>query len=451
MGTGIIALIRSIVVWIGINGLYVGGFVIAFLSMYRKAEWGLYVLAVVIPLPTIWYKFADYPLGNSLLDLIFLGILLGVFINKQGYKPTGNAIAVFLFMVVSYLSLWNSSMNFGLPMPITPDNPLLKIWKSYAFMIGMYLLTANGLKDEKQQQLLILVMTIVVLFISVKSLRNFNPGEIYLDDSRDAGPFWIAGLNSNHFGAFAAYCFAFFLGLFLLEENRKRKLLLLATVAAGMYPVLFSYSRGAYAAVLAVLVVFGLVKHRRMLVAVVLILFLWQVVLPSSVVDRIGMTKSEEGVLEASAVVRLDLWGSALSMFERNPLFGSGFKGFTLAFQDQKWSDTHNFYLKVLAEQGIIGILFLLIILFAAFRSGWRLFRQGHTPFQRALGYGFLGCVVAHTVTNLFGDRWSYYEMGSYFWMFWGTVDRGFQLAQTAKKEPVQQDRKKPVPGGKHA
>jgi hypothetical protein len=59
--------------------------------------------------------------------------------------------------------------------------------------------------------------------------------------------------------------------------------------------------------------------------------------------------------------------------------------------------------------------------------------------------------VVAHTVTNLFGDRWSYYEMGSYFWMFWGVVDRGFALAQTANKEPVQLNGKKPASGGKHA
>ena len=70
------------------------------------------------------------------------------------------------------------------------------------------------------------------------------------------------------------------------------------------------------------------------------------------------------------------------------------------------------------------------IVLVVAFRSGWRLWKAGKEGFEKGLGLGFMGCVLACASTNLFGDRWSYVEMGSYFWVFWGLVDRGILMAQ---------------------
>jgi O-antigen ligase len=119
-------------------------------------------------------------------------------------------------------------------------------------------------------------------------------------------------------------------------------------------------------------------------------------------------------------------------MFKQYPKFGSGFNGFSIAHANEHWSDTHNFYLKTLCEQGIIGCFLLLLVLVGALRSGWKLFRIGGTAFQRGLGLGFFGCVIAHIVTNIFGDRFSYFEMGAYFWVFWGLVDRGMLMAREA-------------------
>jgi O-antigen ligase len=80
----------------------------------------------------------------------------------------------------------------------------------------------------------------------------------------------------------------------------------------------------------------------------------------------------------------------------------------------------------MLAEQGIIGFGLFLLVLFLAFRSGWRLWKTGKEGFEKGLGLGLMGCILALATTNFFGDRWSYFEMGSYFWAFWGLVDRVF-------------------------
>jgi O-antigen ligase len=136
------------------------------------------------------------------------------------------------------------------------------------------------------------------------------------------------------------------------------------------------------------------------------------------------MTKTESGELEGSAAVRLDLWNHAMDLFRKSPIFGIGLGGFKFTVPEGFFTDTHSLYLKTLSEQGIIGLIFLLIIFFIALKSGQRLFKMALTPFHKGLGFGFLGCTVAFIITNMFGDRWSYFVLGDYFWILWGLVDR---------------------------
>jgi multisubunit Na+/H+ antiporter MnhB subunit len=90
----------------------------------------------------------------------------------------------------------------------------------------------------------------------------------------------------------------------------------------------------------------------------------------------------------------------------------------------------------------------LVAVLLFALSSGWRLYRRGESDFHRGLGLGFVGCVFAVAVSNVFGDRWSYFTLGGYFWVAWGLVDRGLKLSQEqsiAASVPATQPRQ--VPG----
>jgi len=385
----------------------------------------------LIPQPNIFYKLYAFPMGKDFLDILFLAVVIGIFVNKRGFERTGNSVLIIILILVSYVALWNSSRNFSLPLPISTENPMLRPWKSYAVMVAMYLLAFNAVKEgENQRKILVVVMALVVLFVSVRSYRSYTPEASFIDGSRSVGPFWVVGLGSNHFGAFIVHYSAVLLGLFLVEDNRWRKILFLATILLGLHPLFFSYSRGAYAAAFVVLIFFGLAKKRSLLILVFILVIAWQTVLPSSVVDRIMMTKGEGGQIEESAAIRLDLWDHALRLFKKNPLIGVGFGGFEFTMPEgMRWKDTHNYYLKMLSEQGIVGFGLLLITLFMAFRSGWKLLKGGKNGFEKGLGLGFMGCVLACASTNFFGDRWSYFELGSYFWVFWGLVDRSILIS----------------------
>jgi putative inorganic carbon (hco3(-)) transporter len=422
---GIFTFFVQIVKSVFVPVLYFGGIFTCILTILKRAEWGFFLMVALIPQPNIFYKLYDFPMGKNFLDILFISVLIGIIINKRKFVITHNAILVGLFLLVSYLALWNSSMNFSLPAPITKQNALLVQWKSYAVMIFMYYLALNISKDESQHKILIVIMAIVVFFISLQSYRSFTAGINFAEGSRTAGPFETVGLNSNHFGAFIVSYSSLLLGLLLFDKNRWRRLLFLAAIVFGLHPLFFSYSRGAYLAAIGVLVFFGLAKKRSLLILALILFISWQTLLPSSVVERIKMTRSGSGELESSAAVRLDLWNHAVKLFEKNPIFGVGFGGFEFTVpKGIELKDTHNLYLKILSEQGIIGISLLLLIFAMALRSGQRLYKTAQTPFQKGLGFGFLGCIIAFIITNMFGDRWSYFVLGDYFWIVWGLVDR---------------------------
>lgn len=434
MLTAIKQFIYSLVAQLLAPLLYVGGFLTVVTTAFRRAEMGLFILVALIPLPNLRHKLNELPLGKDLIDILIAAIVIGIFLNKKGFETTKNSLFLVLFILVNYAAVWNVSINFGFSAPITPENLMFVEWKNYSEMIFLYFLVGAAVRDEKQQQALIIVMAAVIFFIGLREFRNFAEGASFSYESRAGGPFWAVGLGANHMGAFIAHYCGLLFGLYLLDDNRKRRMLYLLAILFGLHPLFFSYSRGAYLAALVLLTFYGLVKRRSLLVLLTVLVIFWQTLLPVTVVERIQMTESG-GQIESSAAHRLYLWEHAVDIFQSNPFFGVGFGGFGYTVPEGELTDTHNFYVKMLAEQGVIGFLLFLFLLKRAFHSGWRLYRLNPSPFHTGLGFGFMGCVVAVLVTNIFGDRWSYFVLGGYFFVFWGAVDRALLIAEAQKTQ----------------
>jgi putative inorganic carbon (hco3(-)) transporter len=81
-------------------------------------------------------------------------------------------------------------------------------------------------------------------------------------------------------------------------------------------------------------------------------------------------------------------------------------------------------FLKILVEQGVIGMFIFLSMFLIALKCGWRLYRDTEDPFFKGLGLGFIACVIATMTTNVFGDRWTYVQLGAYYWVFLALVVR---------------------------
>ncbi len=405
-----------------------------YIGLVKRPIVPLLLLAFLISLPNVWYPAQQMPLGEKTIDLLTFSSLLGVFFTGMKYQTAPKQGLIITLICFTYISVWNSSMRYGLSMPLTLDNPILADWKNYILMMVMYLTAFNVLRTEQNVRTLLTVMLVVVALLITQNYRSIMAGETYSQTNRASGPFGVVGLNCNHFGAFLAdYGVAAFALLSADKTNRWRKALYAFVFFGGIYPIFYTYSRGAYLALLTGLFMIGVLRVRLIIVLLALFAMNWDNILPESVVARINMTSNESGQLEESAALRLVVWDLAKVLFGEYPVTGIGFNGFFFATHGMRLHNTHNYYLQTAAEQGVVGCVLLGTLMLRALWSGFRLFRIG-ADFSKAVGLAFLSCTLTILVTNIFGDRFSQHAVGAFFFLFMGGVDRLLVL-ETEKAE----------------
>jgi putative inorganic carbon (hco3(-)) transporter len=407
-------------------GMYLGALVVCVRSAAGRPHYAVFLIAILTPLPNMWYQIHQFPFGKDLIDLLVFSAVIGVFVGKHRQHASRAGWFLFAYMFYMYLEVWQSSIRFDLPLPLTPANDVFVYFKNYAEMGLLYAVAYHATNDEKHRRTLVWICMAVFFVIVLREARNFSESTSFNYDKRAAGPFWIAGLGPNHFAAFVVHFAAVALGLSFFVENKYGRWFLWITSIIALQPLFFAYSRGAYIAALLVIFVYGLLKKRALLVVLLVVAISWQAILPRTVVERITMTENSEGELESSAHDRVVLWDDAVALFKSSPVVGVGLSGFGLSHAGGKYTSVHNLYLETLAEQGIVGLLFLIAVMLRALFSGFRLFLRADKPFEKGLGLGFTGCVLAAMVTNIFGDRWSYFEIAAYFWIMWAVVDRSY-------------------------
>lgn len=414
-----------------------GGMWLAFgLSVFWRPTTGLYLLVLTLPMQTGRYKIHDLPLGSQFLDILLLGTIIGLWLKRQEVIPKSpiNRLLV-IIAVYSYLSLWEGAFFINAPLPLWISDSRVSDWKNYVEMFLFAPVVAAAFKEKKEIKWLLLCIGFSMLVVN-RSYYNLMSGRDLTHfnyDVRDDGPVGYAGVNG--LAALEAMVLAFLLGVYTYVRTFWQRCAILVLAATSVYCLLFSFSRGGYLGILTAMLVLGLLKNRKLLLVLAAVALSWQLILPTSVQERITMTTGEAAggaVLESSAQERVDLWEDAYELFKQSPVTGTGFHTYEFLGRIGTYRDTHNYYIKTAVETGVIGLLLFFALLRRLAMMGWRLFRTSDEPFWSGIGLGFLALVCSAVVMNFFGDRWTYQQIDGVLWVLLGCVIRG-QAAIDAK------------------
>lgn len=437
--------------------LYIGAIVAFLLSIVWKPRIGLYYLVPLLPMQTVRYWLHAYPFGEKLVDVLLLGVLIGLFIHAERpifASARMNAILI-LFVALTYLSLWQGAFYLGGPLPLSYLDPRFSDWKNYVEMMVFFFVAAAAIRTPKQMMILVALMCVSVLMVnranhSTISGRDYSQ---FSDDLRDAGPLGYAG--ENGMGAFQAEFAVFLIGMAAFVKRRLLKIGIWLVAFTCIYCLVFSFSRGGYVGFLIGVFILGIVKERKLLVALLVILVAWQSLVPTAVTERVLMTY-QDGQIDSSAGERVTIWQDALQVIREEPVFGTGFDTYKFMGRVGPYNDTHNYYLKILLELGFVGLLIFLCVLGVAAGMSWRLFRRAKDPFLSSLGCAFFSMVVCAIVVNFFGDRWSYLQVNGFLWVLLGCTARGLVMVKQ-DQEMIEKTsaeilvRSSPQPGASHA
>jgi putative inorganic carbon (HCO3(-)) transporter len=422
--------------------LYTAAIAAFLLSIFRGAIFGLYFLIPLIPLQTIRYRLNDLPLGASVVYIILFAVGIGILRERRPLLPkTPWTTPLTVYILFTLASLWAGAAYLSTSAPL-PGDQRFNDWLAYMTMPALFFAVTACVDSMKEIKIMGTLMCLATFalsksFYSSVSDRDFST---YSEDLRqsfsDGGSMGYAGVNG--LAAYEAQAATFLIAMAAME---KRFLVRLAYLGLALYAglcVMYSLSRGAYLAILAGFLFMGLVKERKLLVLLAAFALVWTAVVPGAVVMRVQMTKSEDGQLDHSSELRVQLWEDAMELIRSNPVTGCGFNTYAYMRRVGSYADTHNYYLKILVETGIVGLLVFIWIIGKSCVRGLSLFRHSRDPYLAGLGLGLAGWVICTAVSITFGDRWSYLQIQGFFWVLAGLVARGamIQSAQAEMPEP---------------
>jgi hypothetical protein len=415
---------------------YIGFWIMCLVSLFGRPKLGLFYLIPFLPYRSMRNHFLDYPVGESVLTILIFAVIVGALIHGKRLQKSPLLVIWLIIAVYLYVSMWMGAALGNAPFPLWLNDGNFLLWKSYILIPLVFVATCLVIEDRKAIRTVIIITAITLIFIDrsvileamQRSWGNFD------ESKRDVGPLQF---GANLTGAFLAQFAMFFWGFLQFVKTRKYKMLGYALIGATLYGTMYTFSRGAYLAVVFSVFVLGLVKDRKLLVVLGIFLLTWQTVVPTAVRERVTMTKNANGTLEQSAQERVDLWEESWNSIVHSPIVGNGYATFSFAKHVHNLDDTHNWYVLVMVEQGIIGLILALILFLQLFGISFRLFRKAQDPLYRGLGLGLFLTMCSSLVANCFGDRWTYLEISGLLFVLFGAATRAAQL--TVPKETADQ------------
>lgn len=415
--------------------VYLGLFALFIIVIIYDVRYGIYFLVPFLPFRTIFESIKVYPFGKDLVDLIIVGMIIGWMIRKdEAPNSTPVYLPILLLLIVTFCGVLNGRSNVDTGVGFLNDTRLSD-WKNYMMMPLLFVVVFNNIRRTEDIRKTCFIMFAVILLEALLYFKNnrFRSHEHFNYNVRDSGTFGFLG--PNHLASFFVEYMLISLSIYFGGLRKDRiKYFCGITFIGSIYPVLFLYSRGAYAGIVAGIATISVIYKRILIVPIVIILLFWKLVLPSAVVERVNM--SVEGGEEYENIGnRANIWSQGIQVFKDNPIFGIGYRTFQYFTAEDELKDTHNMYISVMAEMGIIGLITLVFILYVALHSGWALYSVGTDPFLKSLGLGFFISTISVAIMNVFGDRWSYIMMQGFYWTFWALVERGRILSRISTFE----------------
>jgi O-antigen ligase len=371
-------------------GIYSLGIVLAVVGVIAVAKINLNANTAFLLITSLFYvsilrPFGGYKVLSTLLD-VFVVMLIVKFIFLKGIKK-GKGILIFVvtaFVALSFIQMFN---------PNIPElGAGLQGFRKTALPFFLFYVGYLSFKDTEEIRKFIVRISLVaspILLYGIKQhlfISEFDKLFIYANDA-DIYTGMLFGqtratsifAGSFHFGMFGAILAMLNLYLFDTEEIFKRKALFFTMIIISAFACYSSLTRTNLIALVAGLIIYKIfqIKYRNLLILFPILLLSFLSVVSYIISHTQQLMYSDNGLLRMIGTIanlnndtrflgRTHGWETVLFLIKERPLiaYGTGSAGDTLGsvYNFQYHVTSHNFFLKILMELGLLGILLVGIL-----------------------------------------------------------------------------------------
>lgn len=449
--------------------LYAIASTICFLLAYGYDIYALAILPFILPGILL---IAEFP------KLVFMGLFLTIPFSQHVPMFMGLSTELFseqlmwllcILAVIAFLirgTQWNYKylvhpisllliLHIGWTVftTVLSDEPIMSIKFLMAktwFIVALFGAGLYFFRDKNLWKVFFWCTYISLLFIiSVVMYRHMQEGFTFQSINSVISPFF-----SNH--VYYAVVLVLFLPFFFIAIQWYRRFslawwLILLGIASFPIAIFLSYTRAAMIVMIGLPFIYLAFRLKLMKWGILVGLIAAGIIVTGLIKDNkyldyapeYSKTISHEdfgNLLEAtysgqdiSTMERIYRWVAAYQMVKEKPLYGYGPSTFPALYKEhrlnmfmtyvsdnEEGSGIHNYYLMILVEQGIPGLLIFIALIFFVIAYGERVYHRVRDKFSRQILVTFLVTFVALVILNIINDLIEVDKMACYF--FWTMV-----------------------------
>ncbi|MDF9406955.1 MAG: O-Antigen ligase [Pelotomaculum sp. PtaB.Bin013] len=384
------------------------------IGTFYRTEHGVYAAALLLPiaplkallalalvtLTSLIFKAAKRPHFRFHLSSLFIPLLL--------------FYMVMFYATVTSVSFWDSAGEFFIPV-----TGLI-----YLFVI------VNTFDSREKLDKLIICLAFAGMITASYAIYQFYTGVNTVEIRKE----WVditqnpeiqnrayaVFENPNLLAQYLILLSTVSLGAAFSASKAGLRIFFIATVVIAAFCLLLTYSRGGWLAFAGALVVFALFKSKLLVQLLAVAGVFMYSFLPATITHRLSTITSTK---DTSNLYRLDTWHSTLSLVKNHWETGVGLgrKAFarvyyTYMINSNVVPHSHNLYLQIISEFGILGLAVFCWLFVGIFRLGLKL-STARDALIRNLNAGIMGALAGflfHSVVDYF--LW-YYKLGILLWL----------------------------------
>ncbi len=368
----------------------------------------------------------EFESGTRMVGYVALFCAFFGMLAKGGMRPWSPTLTCFaLFWAWSILTMgWTIDDASTLSRLVTYTGDALLVWLIWEF--------ASTLQSQ------IILLWSFCLGVSFDVLEMYvaflTGGQFTPEEERYTGG--MANENELAYMGVLAICIAAFLAFRTQNRSRIAQLFVWGFIPVTGLGILLTGSRGGTVALVAAAGVLFLGVRRSgwgFRILFVAAVFLVVAFIPRLVPEKL-MERITEGTESQTFKIRQDIWGLALQRWTESPILGYGAGTFKLAVWGPSGGRvSHNLYISVLVEDGIIGLAFYAGAALMTFYAVWHMPRADRPFWLAVLTAWFIGSMV------------SPWEYGKLTWFLLTTISALSRSLRSAASEQARTASQAPV------
>ena len=392
------------------------GAIVAVVTIFWNINSGIFIAVALAPFLNTTYNIA------IAVTCILSFVARMLFKKDLHISKTPFSIATFVFALIILFNIFIS---------MSPVGSTLVIVVYIVFML-LYFVLASLIKGKQQLVAICSVLVFTGFVISLYGIYQYFWGVptnyAWVDKkmfSNVSVRVYSVFSNPNVLGEYLVLIIPIAVGMLFVRKDKLEKVIYTGMSLVMLTCLLLTLSRGAWLGMLVALGIFVFLKDKRLIVLGVTALLTLPFILPPSVISRFS---SIGNLKESSSAYRYSVWLGSIGVIKDFWIagIGVGTKAFELIYPGYSVAGasfalhSHNFYLQLMIETGVVGFVVFLLVLLAFYKNMFSTVRKSGDNTLSTLAISVISAMSGYLFYGIFDNSWYDFRMVLMFWIIAG-------------------------------